>query len=128
MKKCIGMLLAVFFVFFSSNTFAGEPSLIAVAADARELTASVSEVAARCRYFLLFDEQGALVDTIENPYLNASGGAGGQAAEFLAARNVELVVAGKFGRNMLDAMREKAMSSLMFKGSTAEAVKTALKK
>jgi predicted Fe-Mo cluster-binding NifX family protein len=127
MKKCIGMLMA-FFVLFSSNTFAGDASLIAVAADARELSAPVSEVAARCHYFLLFDEQGILGEAIENPFRTASGGAGGQAAAFLAARNVRAVIAGEFGRNMLDAMREKGMTSLEFKGSVAEAVKQELGK
>jgi predicted Fe-Mo cluster-binding NifX family protein len=129
MKKCIGFLLAAsLFVLFSTNTFAGEPSLIAVATDARELTAPVSAVAARCHYFLLFDEQGILVEAVENPFRTASGGAGGQAAEFLAARNVRAVIAGEFGRNMLDAMREKGMTSLKFQGGAAEAVKLALEK
>ena len=107
MKKVIGLLLASFFILFSSNTFASEPSLIAVAADAKELAAPVSEVAARCRYFLFFNEQGVLVDTVENPYRTASGGAGGQAADFLAGRNVEVVIAGEFGQNMLDALQAK---------------------
>lgn len=128
MKKYIGLLLAVFFVLFSFNTFAGKPSLTAVAADSRELSAPVSEVAARCRYFLFFDEQGVLVDTVENPYRTASGGAGGQAADFLASRNVGRVIAGEFGRNMLDAMRGKGMTSMQFKGSVTEAMKLALGK
>jgi predicted Fe-Mo cluster-binding NifX family protein len=125
MKKYFGLLLA-FFVLSSFNAFAADSALIAVAAEATELSAPVSEVAARCRYFLLFDEQGTLVEAIENPFRTASGGAGGQTAEFLAARNVRVVIAGEFGRNMLNAMREKGMTSLKFKGSAAEAVKQAL--
>ena len=127
MKKYFGLLLT-FLVLSSFNTFAGNSSWIAVATDDKSLTAQVSAVAARCHYFLLFDDQGNLADAIENPYLNAAGGAGRQAADFLAAKNVKVVIAGEFGQNMLDAMRNKEMTSMKFKGSAAEAVKQALKK
>ncbi|HHO46860.1 MAG TPA: hypothetical protein ENN06_00095 [Desulfobacteraceae bacterium] len=127
MTRYIGLLL-IFFVFFSGNAFAGETSWIAVSADGKDLSASVSAVAARSPYFLFFDEQGTLVEAIENPFLNASGGAGRQAADFFAARNARIVIAGEFGSKMLDAMREKGVSSMLFRGSAAEAVKKALEK
>jgi predicted Fe-Mo cluster-binding NifX family protein len=127
MKKWIGFLLALLVV-FSSNAFAADTSLIAVAADDQKPSAPVSAVAARCRYFLLFDDQGTFGKAIDNPYLSSSGPAGKQVVDFLAAKNVKVVIAGEFGKNMLDAMQAKGLTHVQFKGNADEAVKTAIKK
>jgi len=101
---------------------AGEP-VIAVAADGETVGASVSKQAARCPYFLLFDEQGVLVEAVPNPYQQAAGGAGPQAVDFLAAKGVRTVIAGEFGSRMSAALQAKGMVFRTATGVAADAVR-----
>lgn len=129
MKNSTGRFLLLLFVLFCSFTaFAAEPARIAVAADGQAPSSQVSAVAARCPYFLLFDAKGTLIEAVANPHQDAPGGAGSQAAEFLAEKGVTVVIAGAFGQKMVGAMRARGMRYLEFKGSAAEAVKLVLEK
>jgi predicted Fe-Mo cluster-binding NifX family protein len=127
MKKSIGIFLAlVLMVFFTFTAFAADPAKIAVAAEGKAPSSQVSAVAARCPYFLLFDEKGTFVEAVANPHKDAPGGAGSQAVEFLAGKGVTVVIAGAFGQKMVVAMKARGMRYLEFKGSAADAVKLAL--
>jgi predicted Fe-Mo cluster-binding NifX family protein len=125
MKRSAGLIL-LFLLFSSFTAFAADPAKIAVAAEGNAPTSQVSAVAARCPYFLLFDEKGTLVEAVANPHQDAPGGAGSQAVEFLAGKGVTVVIAGAFGQKMVVAMKARGMRYLEFKGSAADAVKLAL--
>ena len=127
MKRSAGLIL-LFLLFSSFTAFAADPAKIAVAAEGQAPSSQVSAVAARCPYFLLFDEKGTLVEAVANPHMDAPGGAGSQAVEFLAGKGVTVVIAGAFGQKMVGAMQDKGMRYLEFKGSAADAVKQALAK
>ena len=100
---------------------------IAVASEEKTLTAPVSEQAARCSYYLIFNSAGKYVEVINNPYKDARGGAGPSAANFLAQKGVTLVVAETFGNKMIAAMETKNIKYFEIKGNADEAVKKVLK-
>ncbi|MBM4333401.1 MAG: hypothetical protein FJ117_19645 [Deltaproteobacteria bacterium] len=125
MKK-IGLSILTAFILITSLVYAAEKGKIAVAAEEKTAAAKVSGVAARSPYFLIFDETGKFLEAVENPYKAAKGGAGTSVVPFLAQKGARMVVAGEFGKNMIDAMKGKGMRYLEFKGSAEEALKKVL--
>ena len=122
MKKMGITVLSVIFL-MTSLVYAADKEKIAVAAEGKSGAAKVSGVAARSPYFLIFDGDGKLLEAVENPYKTAKGGAGTSVVPFLAQKGITMVVAGEFGKNMIDAMKGKGMKYLEFKGSAEEALK-----
>jgi predicted Fe-Mo cluster-binding NifX family protein len=125
MKRLAGLFLLLLLV-SAYSAFAANPARIAVAAEGQTPSALVSAVAARCPFFLLFDETGSFVEALANPHQDAPGGAGSRAVDFLAGKGVTVVIAGAFGPKMVGAMQAKGMRYQEFKGSAADAVKQAL--
>lgn len=104
-----------------------EKMKIAVAASSKTAKASVSNMAAKCPYYLIFNNKGELIEVIDNPYRDASGGAGPSAANFLVQRGIDIIVAGSFGSKMIDALRNSGKTHFEFKGRVDDAVKRVLK-
>ncbi len=72
---------------------------IAVSASSPDLEGSVDPRFGRCAYFLIVDPETLAADAVENPYVSASGGAGIQAAQLVAAKGVTAVLTGSCGPN-----------------------------
>ena len=100
---------------------------IAVAASSKSAKASVSNIAAKCPYYHIFNNKGEFIELIDNPYKDASRGAGPLAANFLVQRGIDIIVAGSFGSKMIDALRNNGKTHFEFKGSVDDAVKKVLK-
>jgi len=58
----------------------------------------------RCAYFIIVDTETRAWEAFPNPAAEARGGAGTQAAQFLANQGVEAVVSGDFGPNAFTAL------------------------
>jgi predicted Fe-Mo cluster-binding NifX family protein len=97
---------------------------IAVASQKAEPTA-VSVQAGRAPYYLIYDENNDLVESISNPFAVGGGGAGFGVAKMLADANVNIVVAGKFGDKMEQAIVGRDMTCLAFDGSVGDALTAA---
>jgi predicted Fe-Mo cluster-binding NifX family protein len=123
MKRVISIILALFLM-LSGLAFAGEKVKIAVAANDKTPGASVNKQAGPSPFFLLFDDNGTLVETIDNPYKEGEGGI--TVTDFLAGKGVTVVVAQEFGDRIVRIMREKGIRAIAFKGSAEEAVKKVL--
>ncbi len=106
---------------------AGEETRIAVAANDNTAQAVVCAEAARCSYYLIFNGDGTFVETIENPQKNARRGAGPSAAAFLAERGVTMAIAVQFGVKMANALKERGIAHVEYKGAAVDAVKSVLK-
>ena len=104
-----------------------EKMKIAVASCDKTAKASVSNEAAKCPYYLMFDSKGEMTEVIDNPYGDASRGAGPLAANFLAQKGVTIVIAGNFGSKMINTLKNKNITHFEFKGRVDEAVKRVLK-
>jgi predicted Fe-Mo cluster-binding NifX family protein len=59
----------------------------------------------RCAYLLVADTQSLEWQAFPNPGASAPGGAGIQAAQFVANQEVEAVISGEFGPNAFDALK-----------------------
>jgi len=100
---------------------------IAVSSDGGTIDSQVSNLGARCPWFLFFDEQGSLTNTLENSYQNQRG-AGVKCAEFLKNHNVTVFVAGNVGPKMGEALESMGITFIPFSGSVKEGVNQVLKK
>jgi predicted Fe-Mo cluster-binding NifX family protein len=124
MKKVISIILAILFM-ASGFAFAGEKEKIAVAANDKTPTASVSKQAGPSPFFLIFDGKGKLIETIANPAKDSQN-SGIAVADFLAGKGATVVVAEGFGPKIVEVMKGKGIKAVSFKGSAEEAVKKVL--
>jgi predicted Fe-Mo cluster-binding NifX family protein len=72
---------------------------IAISASSPDIEGQVDPRFGRCAYFLIVDPETLDTDAVENPYVSASGGAGIQAAQLVAAKGVKAVLTGSCGPN-----------------------------
>lgn len=111
-------------LFFIGICVAGEPAFrIAVAADGQEKTGKISKVAGRAPYFIIFDKDSNLLETIANPHADAAGGAGPDTANFLAGKKIKLVLAGRFGPKMAAALKAANIKFIEQQGNIIDGVK-----
>ena len=128
MKRMILISLAILLLCpFMINAAELENMKIAVAADNKTVKASVSNIAAKCPYYLIFNNKGELIEVIDNPYRDASRNAGPSAANFLAQKGIDIIVAESFGSKMVNTLENKGVTHFEFKGLAEDAVKRALK-
>ena len=95
---------------------------IAIAFEKSNIESLVCPTAGRAPYYLFFENK-ELIETIKNPFAVGSGGAGFSVAQMLSDKKVELVIAGKFGANMIPALGEKGIK---YKEITGKSVKQVL--
>ena len=98
-----------------------EPLLIAVASDDVESTSIVGNFAARSQQYLLFSGI-TMVEVLRNPFLDKGPGAGALVVDYLAQKGVAILVAGRFGPPMIEAMNRRGMKYFLYSGVAQEAV------
>ena len=79
---------------------------IAVATEGKDEDSEISQRGGRAPFYLIFEDK-KLLEIIKNPFASGAGGAGFSVAHLLADKEVDLVVAGKVGGNMISALKEK---------------------
>ena len=104
---------------------AGRGNIIAVAANGETYEATVSAQAGGAAFFLIFDKEGKLIETLANHEKNAAS-PGNAAIDFLAGKGATVVVAEGFGPKIVEVMKGKGIKAVSFKGSAEEAVKKVL--
>lgn len=114
----------LFLLLLTGTAMAEEKAFtIAVAADGQNDSSRISIVAARTPFFLIFNKQGRLLEAINNPYVNATDDAGPSAANFLADKKVNAVIAGHFGRKMLAVLITEKIQPVERQGLVVDAVR-----
>ena len=58
----------------------------------------------RAEYFILMDSETREAEAFTNPAINAHGGAGPQAVQFIATHMPDAVISGRFGPNAFSAL------------------------
>ncbi len=96
--------------------------VLPVAVDEENENASVSERAGRASYYLVFDEKGNLLETLANPFARGGGGAGYGVAKMLSDKKVDIVIAGKMGDNMKEALASRGLKFEEASGSAKNVV------
>ena len=77
---------------------------ICVTAFSDKPDAAVDPRFGRCRYFVILDPETMSYDVVENAGLNATGGAGIQAAQTIVNKKVDVVITGNIGPNAFNVL------------------------
>ena len=67
----------------------------------------------RCRSFLIADLDLGDWQEVENPAIDAQGGAGTQVVQYLASMGVNAVVSGRYGPNAFEALQAAGMDAYL---------------
>lgn len=100
---------------------------VAVSAAGNDLRAEVSPVFGRCPYYLFVDTESLEFDAQPNPAVSAPGGAGIQAAQFVADQGVEAVLTGNVGPNAHGVLMAAGVEVYLTTGGTVQEAVQALK-
>jgi predicted Fe-Mo cluster-binding NifX family protein len=91
---------------------------IVVTANGASLDAPASPVFGRCPWYVFVDTESMEVEAVENAAMNAAGGAGIQAAQFVIEQGAEVVVTGNVGPNAYNVFRSAGVSIYVGPGGT----------
>ena len=98
---------------------------IAVTSTAPDIEASLDPVFGRCAYFVIVDADTMEWETFPNQAAGAGGGAGIQAAQFVAAKEAEIVITGNIGPNAFGTLSAGGVKVFTAaSGSVREAVES----
>ena len=104
---------------------AGKAEIIAVAANGETAASLVSAQAGGAAFFLIFDKEGKLIETLANPEKNATS-PGTAVIDFLVGKRATVIVAEGFGPKIVEVMKGKGIKAISFKGSVEKAIKMVL--
>lgn len=91
---------------------------IAISAAGMDLDAPASPIFGRCAAYVLLDTETMACEGLSNPAMNAAGGAGIQAAQFLVQQGAQAVISGNLGPNAFDVLNAAAVPVYLFGGGT----------
>ena len=95
---------------------------IILTSSGNKMESETSEVFGRAPYFILADTETGEISVHENPALSASGGAGIQAAQFVADLGAEAVVNGNIGPKALKVIQTAKIKTYKHEGKTVAEV------
>jgi predicted Fe-Mo cluster-binding NifX family protein len=100
---------------------------IAISSQGTDLTSDIDPRFGRASFFLVFDTNDESYEIVGNDQnLAAAQGAGIQAAEIIAGKQVDLVVAGNFGPKAFLALEAAGVRMALFaEGKVSEAIELA---
>jgi predicted Fe-Mo cluster-binding NifX family protein len=97
---------------------------IAVSSSSPDLESPVDPRFGRCPYYLIIDPETMEFEAVENPHIGASSGAGIQAAQLVAQKNVEAILTGSCGPNAFQALKAAGVKVIVgVTGTVSEAVR-----
>jgi predicted Fe-Mo cluster-binding NifX family protein len=91
---------------------------IVVSANGADLDSPASPVFGRCPTYVFVDTDSMESESVENPAINAAGGAGIQAAQFVVERGAQAVVSGNVGPNAFGVLQAANVPIYLFSGGT----------
>ncbi len=91
---------------------------IVLSSAAPDLGAAIDPRFGRAAYLLLVDTDSDEWQAFPNPALNASGGAGIKAAQYISSLQAEAVLSGEFGPNAFDALEAAGIAMYLYGDTT----------
>lgn len=77
----------------------------------------------RCQYFIIIDTDTSELEAIQNPNIDAMGGAGIQSGQLVASKQVKAVVTGNVGPNAFQTLQAAGIDVITgVSGSVKEAI------
>jgi predicted Fe-Mo cluster-binding NifX family protein len=83
---------------------------ICVTSQAENLNSEIDSRFGRATYFLIVKTDNLEYESIQNPYIQAGGGAGIQAAQLVANKQVKAVITGNVGPNSFRVLKEAGIN------------------
>jgi len=77
---------------------------VAVSANGNDLDAPIDPRFGRCAFFIIVDTDDMSFEVFDNESVALSGGAGIQAAQFLASKGAKVIITGNIGPNAVTAL------------------------
>jgi predicted Fe-Mo cluster-binding NifX family protein len=97
---------------------------IAVSASSSDMESPVDPRFGRCPFYLIVDPATNEFEAVENPHAGASSGAGIQAAQLVAQKNVDAVLTGSCGPNAFETLKAAGVKVIAgVTGTVSEAVR-----
>jgi predicted Fe-Mo cluster-binding NifX family protein len=96
---------------------------IAIAANTANTDAPVSMNAARAPCYLVFNEEGKLLETVSNPYSSMEKCVAPRSARLLRQHHINTLVAGDFGDRFVELLQQHHISTVVSQGSVSDAIK-----
>ncbi|KPK64610.1 dinitrogenase iron-molybdenum cofactor biosynthesis protein [candidate division WOR_3 bacterium SM23_42] len=78
---------------------------ICITSQGNNLDSEIDPRFGRCKYFIFVDKDGLEFEAIQNPNVEARGGAGIQSGQLVAGREVEAVLTGNVGPNAFETLK-----------------------
>jgi len=76
----------------------------------------------RAEHFILIDSETEKWEALSNPALDARGGAGPQAVQFMTAHKPDVVISGRFGPNAFSALEAAGIKAYIASAGTVKDV------
>lgn len=124
-KTTYAVLFLLLLIIPLGNLFAADK--LAVAAEGSEANASISTRAARAPFYLIFEQNGRMIMSLQNTAAEESSGASSKAVKLLEKYGVGTLVAGDFGGKILDAMKEREIKHVIATGTVADTIRSLTK-
>ena len=94
---------------------------IAITSSGKERTSSLNPRFGRCEHFIIVDTATNAWEAVDNPAVGARGGAGAQAAQFIANQGAEAVISGRYGPNAFTALEAARLQAFVSNQKTVDA-------
>lgn len=95
---------------------------IAVSARESQVSGLFDSHFGRCAYFIFLNTETGEMEAYPNPAVDAGGGAGTLAAQFIVDRGAEVVISGRFGPNAYEALDAAGVKMHSAEAATVEKV------
>ncbi len=119
MKRLICVVLVTLFL-ASGLAFAEQKGNICVATQEKSSEAAVSDKAGLAPYFIIFDEKGNLVESIDNPF-KGKNEAGKLMLGFLVEKGVTAIIGRDYCGDIIGILKDKGITAYNVEGSAIEA-------
>ncbi|MDD2206281.1 MAG: NifB/NifX family molybdenum-iron cluster-binding protein [Aminobacterium sp.] len=101
---------------------------IAAAVNEPNIKSLIAERFARAPYFVILNDNGQIIETIENSLSEQGHGAGGAAVRLLSKYNIDAVIVPRLGPNAEDALAQAGIKYFKAEGLTLEEALNNIKK
>jgi predicted Fe-Mo cluster-binding NifX family protein len=96
----------------------GKIMKIVITSNGADLESPMSPVFGRCPVFIFIEDDVDGFEAVKNPAMDAHGGAGIQAAQFVVDKGAEAIITGRVGPKAMDVLKAADIPIYIFQGES----------